>query len=81
MDHFFTLPFTLPFTLLLTDFSSAFLVYLVRVGSSGSTLSFTIDSGMLQKKIAPSLPTEMMVLWSGEILTLLMEPECPSPSK
>lgn len=81
MDHFFTLPFTLPLTLLLTDFSSAFFVYLVRVGSSGSTLSFMIDSGMFQKKIAPSLPTEMMVLWSGEILTLLMDPECPSPSK
>ena len=81
MDHHFLAafgaPFTLAFTLPFTDFSSV----LVRVGSSGSTLSFTIDSGVFQKKIAPSLPTEMMVLWSGEILTLLMEPECPSPSK
>jgi len=64
-DHFLivglTLPFTLLFTLPFTDFSS-FCGSLVRVGNSGWTLSFTIDSGISQKKIAPSLPTVMIFL-------------------
>lgn len=80
--HFFTTfgaPFTLAFTLPFTDFYYTCCEFFVRVGSYGYTLSFTIDSGVFQKKIAPSLPTEIMVLWSGEILTLLIEPECPSP--
>lgn len=81
MNHFLTVPLTLPLTLFLTDFYSTFLGYLVRVGSSGSTLSLTIDSGISQKKMAPSLPTVMILRWSGEILALLIDPECPSPSK
>ena len=79
-DHFlalpFTLPFTLPFRLPFTDFSSTFSA-LVRVGSSGWTLSLITLCGISQKKTAPSEPTVMILVWSGEILSLLMEPECP----
>lgn len=56
----FTLPFTLAFTLPFTDFSS--FSCLVKVGSSGSTLSLTIVAGMSQRKIAPSLPTVTIFL-------------------
>ena len=68
------LPFMLPFMLLALSSS-----FLVRVGSSGSCRSAITVSGMAQKKMAPSEPTVMMVLWSGEIFTLMMDPECPSP--
>ena len=70
--HFLTAlgaPFTLAFTLPFTDFYYTCCEPFVRVGSYGSTLSFTMDSGVFQKKIAPSLPTEMIVRWSGEKVT------------
>ena len=53
---------------------------LVKVGNSGSTLSDKISWGVFQKNMAPSLPTEIIVCWSGEILILFIDPEWPSPS-
>ena len=68
----FTLPFTLPLTVLALSSS-----FFVRVGSSGSKRSFMISSGIDQKKIAPSDPTETIVFWSGDIFVLMIDPECP----
>jgi hypothetical protein len=59
IDHFFepfALPFKLPFALKAFSFS-----VLVRVGNSGSTTSLRTSSGVLQKNMAPSLPTEIIV--------------------
>ena len=63
------LPLTLPFTLL---FTLGALLY-----SFTGYCVFIIYDGTFQKNIAPSDPTEIIVLWSGDILTLMIEPECP----
>ena len=72
---YFTLPLTLPLTLWVFYY-----YFLVKVGNSGSTTSFKTAYGKLQKKIAPSLPTETIVFWSGDSFSLVIDPECPYPS-
>ena len=65
-NHFLeplTLPFTLPFTLPLTlPFWDSTFYGFVNVGSSGSTLSPTIEEGISQRNMAPYDPTVIILL-------------------
>lgn len=51
------------------------------MGNSFSALAFTTYSGIFHINIAPSVPTDIIVLWSGEIAILVIPPECPFPLK